>query len=295
MTGRIVFRPYYGDALAYCLQDKRVRQEETQDQTKTESQRVKNRAEVLHYNLCYGKEKELARQFKAVQKQDLKISKPAFHLSLSFAPGENVSKGRLADIAKECARELGFEEHQYIAVMHKDTAHPHIHIVANRIGFDGHVMEDRHILPRVLKFCRETEQRYQLTPVKNIYRYRSPEERTEQRKDPRTMRLKEDIRQVLTEAYDPDGFRERIRERGYKVYQNEKGIAFMDGDGAIIQGYKTGYPWKAIEAELGQNLARRQEQLRLEQKEAKKLEMKHRRDPGPRQELTLHRGHRMRM
>ncbi|HWB91262.1 MAG TPA: relaxase/mobilization nuclease domain-containing protein [Puia sp.] len=179
--------------MAYCLKDKRVRQDRSQDEAETEGRRVRNRAEVLHYNLCYGKEKELARQFREVQKQDLNVCKPAFHLSLSFPPGENVSKGRLVDIAKECARDLKFDRHQYVVILHKDTAHPHIHIVANRIGFDGHVMEDRKILPRVIRFCRETEQRYQLTPVKNIYRYRSPQERLEISNNPRTVRLKEEI------------------------------------------------------------------------------------------------------
>jgi len=262
MTGRISFKPSYSDALGYCLRDKRVRREQAPEVSEPEGRQMKNRAEVIYYHLCHGDLKELERQFRQVQKQDHNISKPAFCLALSVAPEDKVSKGRFVEIAKDCAKALDFERHQYVVVLHKDTRHPHVHLVVNRVGFDGHTMGHKYALQLVLAFCRETERRYELKQLKNIYRYRSVEERMERRADPVTRQLKKEIEEALKEVHDLDGFRQRLVERGYKVYKNDRGIAFVDSRGAKVQGNQADYPWKKIEAKLAQNLAQRQRQER---------------------------------
>jgi hypothetical protein len=294
MTGRIGFKSSCGEALQYCLNDKQERQEKSQKVTEPDGRQVKNRAEVLHYHQCFGDEKELVRQFKEAQKQDLNISKPTFHLSLSLPPQDKIPKSRFVDIAQECAKALDFEDHQYVVIQHKDTQNPHIHLVVNRVGFDGHVMEDKYVLERVNKFCREVEQRYELTPVKDIYRQRLPEERLQVRDDPRSKRLHEEIGEALKQVHDLDGFRERLVERGYKVYKNERGIAFVDSDGVKLQGNMAGYPWKEIEAALEQNLAQR-ERLLQEREEAKRVQQELRAQQELRKEHTRRRGLRMRM
>ena len=266
MTNRISFKPSFSDALGYCLRDKRVRQERKPERSEPEGRQMRNRAEVIYYHLCNGDLKELTRQFREVQKQDLNISKPAFCLSLSVAPEDKVSKGRFVEIAKACAKALDFERHQYVVVLHKDTAHPHIHLVVNRIGFDGHTMGHKYALELVLAFCREMERRYELKQLKNIYRYRSVEERMEQRTDPVTRRLKEEIEAALKEVHDLDGFRQRLGERGYKVYKNERGIAFVTSEGAKVQGNHADYPWKKIEAKLAKNLVQQQKLVREQER-----------------------------
>ncbi|EOR95367.1 hypothetical protein ADIARSV_1479 [Arcticibacter svalbardensis MN12-7] len=40
------------------------------------------------------------------------------------------------------AEEFGVGDHQYICVLHKDTKEQHIHIAANRVGFDGKAAKD---------------------------------------------------------------------------------------------------------------------------------------------------------
>jgi hypothetical protein len=59
------------------------------------------------------------------------------HVTLSLALEDRLSKDKLMEMCEQCAREMGFEKNQYIAAKHKDTGHLHLHIVANRIGFDG--------------------------------------------------------------------------------------------------------------------------------------------------------------
>ena len=288
MTNRFSFCRSYGEPLEYCLQDKRVRQGQSQDVADGERQQTKNRAEVLYYNQCYGDEQELTRQFKEVQKLDYNMVKPAFHLSLNLPPGEKITKSQFVDIAKDCAKALDFERHQYVVIRHKDTEHPHIHLVVNRIGADAHVMEDYQTLKRVSQFCRAAEQKYQLTQVKDIRRYRSPEEQFESSKSKRVVQLKEQIGQALKLTDNLESFTEQMRERGYRVYKYEKGIGFKDGDGVYMQGFKVEYPWKKIEATLAQNLAERQAQeLRLEQERIRQQEIKQKLEIAPKQEPKL--------
>jgi len=298
MIGHVSFCRSYGEPLKYCLQDKRVRQRQSQEPTDGEQRQTKNRAEVLYYNQCCGDEQELIRQFREVQKLDYNVVKPAFHLSLNLPPGEKITKSQFVDIAKDCAKALEFERHQYVVIRHKDTAHPHIHLVVNRIGVDKHVMKDSHILYRVNKFCQEAQLKYHLTPVKSMHRYRSPEERLEPRTHLPVLRLKEHIGQALDQAQDLASFKEQMQERGYKVYKTERGISFTDRDFIFTIGSKADYPWKKIEARLAQNMAERlaQEQ-RLEQERVRQLEIKHKQelehDDEPRQ--VQRRGLRMSM
>ena len=103
---------------------------------------MKNRAEVILFNKCYGDQKELIQQFNEARQLNPKLSEPVLHITLSLAPGENLGKNKLSDVAEECAKDLGFNNNQFFAVLHRDTTHQHLHIVANRIGFDKRTLSD---------------------------------------------------------------------------------------------------------------------------------------------------------
>jgi hypothetical protein len=292
MTGRYGFNPSYRETLGYCLQDKRIQQKQTQHPADGEHRQTGNRAEVLFYHQCFGNIEQLTRQFKEVQKQNYNVLKPAFHLSLSLPPEEKISKSRFVDIAQDCAKALHFEQHQYVVVLHKDTAHPHIHLVVNRIGADKHVMDDSGILKLVDQFCREAELKYQLKQVESIRRYRSPEDRIKPSNDLRIVRLKSEIEQTLKVSHDLASFKDQMQERGYKVYKTERGISFKDDDGVFMTGSGADYPWRKIEATLTENLAERQAQVLRQQQE---LQQKLEREQEPEYELVQRRGLRMSM
>jgi relaxase-like protein len=275
MTSHIGFSASYKDKLYYCLHDKRIRQLQNQHPAQTESRQTINRAEVLYYHQCYGNTLQLIRQFKEVQKQNLNVINPVFHLSLSLPTGEKIPKSRFVDIAKDCARALDFAQHQYVVILHKDTAHSHIHLVVNRIGPDKHLLDGWNRLKQVDQFCREAEQKYELIRVQGIRRYRSPEERNEPNKGQRVVRLKEQITQTLRQTPDLASFKTEMQERGYKVYKTERGISFKDEDGVFMTGCRVDYPWRKIEATLAENLTLQQkQQLRLEQERIRTEEIK---------------------
>lgn len=63
--------------------------------------------------------------------------KPVFHAMLSLRPGETLTPSQWRTAVRRYMTDLGFDEtHKYVAVMHRDKDHEHVHIVANRISLD---------------------------------------------------------------------------------------------------------------------------------------------------------------
>ena len=63
-----------------------------------------------------------------------KAIKPVFHAMLSLRPGESLTTSQWRQAVTKYMTDLGFDETtQYVAVMHQDKDHQHVHIVANRI------------------------------------------------------------------------------------------------------------------------------------------------------------------
>lgn len=260
---------HFSKSLAYCLDDK----------LQKHSQKVvfKDRAEILYYHQCYGNKEELALQFREVAKLNRNISKPVLHISMSFPPGEVLPKSKLIQLAKEYARDTDFEKHQYVVILHKDTSHQHIHLVANRIGFDKHVHDNSFGYLKINKWCREAEIRHHLTQTLNPIRYRTPEERQIPRHDVKLDQLKENIRQSLLLSRDVAGFKAHMEERGYTVYQNQKGMAFLCDKYVVFRGSEAGYPFREIQSILSRDLSLRQEEerQRLEQEQGHRHHQRH--------------------
>ncbi|WP_145128166.1 relaxase/mobilization nuclease domain-containing protein [Pseudomonas sp. URMO17WK12:I11] len=60
--------------------------------------------------------------------------KPVFHAMLSLRPGESLTLPQWRQAVTAYMVDLGFDEsNQFVAVMHQDKDHQHVHIVANRI------------------------------------------------------------------------------------------------------------------------------------------------------------------
>ncbi|MFA6059601.1 MAG: relaxase/mobilization nuclease domain-containing protein [Taibaiella sp.] len=59
------------------------------------------------------------------------------HISLNFAPGENLSHDKLREIASEYMDKIGFGKQPYLVYQHYDAGHVHVHIATVKIRPDG--------------------------------------------------------------------------------------------------------------------------------------------------------------
>lgn len=91
---------------------------------------------------------------------------PLHHVVLSFHDSD--IEGMDADAlqsfvrtrAMDAAKAIGLENHQYVAALHSNTDHPHIHIAINKIDPERYVMnEPYYSQKRLMEHCQDVEQR----------------------------------------------------------------------------------------------------------------------------------------
>ena len=243
MIGKIRMGSSFRGCINYCLNDK--------IQDEQEELVMKNRAEILSYHLCCGNATELISQFKEVRELNMKLSKPVMHISLSLAPGDILNKGKMMEMVEDCAVQLGFDKNQYLSILHKDTSHQHIHIVANRIGLDGRTISDSNNFQKMAKYCRSMELKYGLKQVLSPRKFLSKEQRLLERQDIRKEKLKEHIRLSIRESKNMKEFEDKMKKLGYEIIKG-RGIAFRDKQKVYTKGSEVGYSLKNIEKQLQQ-------------------------------------------
>lgn len=82
---------------------------------------------------------ERADQLKAeagIKATGRKAQKPVLAYSLAWHPDEagKLDRAEMARAADDSLRVLGLEKHQAVIVAHRDTTHPHVHVIVNRVS-----------------------------------------------------------------------------------------------------------------------------------------------------------------
>jgi hypothetical protein len=294
MIGKISIGKSFGGCLRYCLEDKvELSQEQKTALGKQDGLQYQNRAEVLEYNMCFGNKKELVSQFNDVRSLRPQLSQPVMHISLSLDPEDQFTKEKLRQIGQDFAREFGFENNQYLTIYHKDTKHPHLHIVANRVGFDGSRVSDSNSYRKVAEHCRKLEIKHELKKVLSPQKFLSREQRMarkpETRIDHRKERLKENIRTCLLNASGLQDFIHKMKQLGVEVVKS-RGISFIDDKKMYVKGSELGYSLRTIEKILSYPLEKRQQLHQKMEKERKQMTISKQQQPKfihPEKQLDL--------
>ncbi|MBR2194717.1 MAG: relaxase/mobilization nuclease domain-containing protein [Salinivirgaceae bacterium] len=162
-----------------------------------------------------------------------RCEKPVFHLSLSFPSDEReLSNNELSQIAKEFMTKFGFGEHPYAVYRHKDTSHPHIHIVSTRISWKGEYKNFHQEHRLAGKIAGEIEEKYGLIKV----------DRSKKKKEGKAKRIttgspdKNNVRQHITDAitntlaerkcFDIKAFEERLKSFGVGMDVRDERVSY---------------------------------------------------------------------
>lgn len=124
------------------------------------------RAEILGSNFSSLEKKLIDREVRIVRNLRPNLAKYFYHTALSFHPSEIIDNTTMMDIAEYYLEKNGFDANQFIVFRHHDANHPHIHLLVNRIRFDGSVVSDSNDYKRSEKIVREIEIEFNLQ--KNI-------------------------------------------------------------------------------------------------------------------------------
>lgn len=87
------------------------------------------------------------------------------HISLSFHKddAEQLSDELMRELAAAYMDRMGITDTQYIVARHSDTEHPHLHIIYNRVRYDGLLIKSHNERFRNVVVCKELKQQYELT------------------------------------------------------------------------------------------------------------------------------------
>ena len=103
--------------------------------------------------------KEIGRECREVSDYNKKCTSPVMKFSVNFDPKEKLTDAQKLEFTKRVMKEMGVREdnHQYIITRHSDKNHDHHHILANRVGMDGKVIDVSHSVPKLEKAIDKTE------------------------------------------------------------------------------------------------------------------------------------------
>lgn len=241
-------------------------------------------AEVIGGNMAGQTPRDLAAEFGQVRQLNQRVKSPCWHVSLSAVPGEKLSNDQWNEVADRYLDQMKLDrsQHQYVVIRHYDTKHQHVHIVANRIDYDGqanylkwHKKDTKkatrhleHQLDYLQQTCKQTEQQrakleqnYQLPDAESkrgVIQGQYWRVQREQDPDPiQQQKLQGVIDEVLPQSANPDDFRQRLAARGVEMRlrldeaEHPMGISYQL-DGVALPGFALGqsYTWATVQERL---------------------------------------------
>jgi hypothetical protein len=223
---------------------------------------AQGKAEVLDHSFLNTSEKSIMKEVAMVRVQRPDLKKYFYHTSINFPKDENVNNELMIKIGREYLEANGFNQHQYIMFRHHDAAHPHFHILVNRIGYDGSVVTDSNDYQRSEKVLRDLERKYNLTQVVGS---RDAKERAMSNNEIIMMKrtnnpsAKVAMQVILGEVLKSkdqmttNEFISKLEDRGVKVLFNQASTGYVSGisysyQGMVMQGSKLGndFKWSTI-------------------------------------------------
>ena len=125
---------------------------------------------LAFHNLCSREPKAIYEEMKVVSDYNSGCRNKFLRIEIGIAPQDEkkLPVSELMRIAHLFAKRMGLDNHQWLAVMHKDTDNRHIHIIANRISLYGEVYDTTFVSNRAARVAEEISREKGLTIAKEV-------------------------------------------------------------------------------------------------------------------------------
>ena len=223
---------------------------------------AKGVAEVLDHSFVEVSEKIIMKEVHMIKVMRPNLQKFFYHTSINFPPTEDLANAAMIQIGHDYLRDSGFTQHQYIMFRHHDAGHPHLHILVNRIGYDGKVLSDSNDFARCEGILRRLEKKYNLAEVISSRQAReramtkNEMEMMKRTNDPSVkMWLQTTIKKVLKDnpRMTTREFISELESKGINLLFNQASTGYVSGvsygyDSFRVTGSKLGndFKWTTI-------------------------------------------------
>ena len=125
---------------------------------------------LAFHNLCSREPKTIYEEMKVVSDYNSRCRNKFLRIEIGIAPQDEkrLSVSELMGISHLFAKRMGLDNHQWVAVTHKDTDNRHIHIIANRISLYGEVYDTTFVSNRAARVAEEISREKNLTIAKEV-------------------------------------------------------------------------------------------------------------------------------
>ena len=125
---------------------------------------------LAFHNLCSRDPKTIYEEMKVVSDYNSRCRNKFLRIEIGIAPQDEkrLPVSELMGIAHLFAKRMGLDNHQWVAVTHKDTDNRHIHIIANRISLYGEVYDTTFVSNRAARVAEEISREKNLTIAKEV-------------------------------------------------------------------------------------------------------------------------------
>lgn len=218
-------------------------------------------------NHLYGTTpKEIYEEMKMVSDYKKRCRNKFLRIEIGIAPKDEkrLSLASVRNLASNFARQMGLENHQWVAVTHKDTDNMHIHIIANRISLYGEVYDTTFVSNRAARVAEELSRKYGMTIAKEV---KTEKRHQKEKTNPTREQTKKEVQQIcyaLLDKYKGTG----VTGRSMFLYDlNKNGVVIerMRNKQGKIYGLKFSYAGQSFKtSEIGREFGYRSLQKNFE-------------------------------
>ena len=228
---------------------------------------------LAFHNLCSREPKAIYEEMKMVSDYNTRCRNKFLRIEIGIAPQDEkkLPVSELMQIAHLFAKQMGLDNHQWVAVTHKDTDNRHIHIIANRISLYGEVYDTTFVSNRAARVAEEISRSKGLTIAKEV---KAERQHQKAKANPTREQTKQQVQKIcyaLLEKYKGTG----ITGHSMFLYElNKNGIAIerMKNKQGNVYGLKFSYAGQSFKAsEIGREFGYRSLQKNFEPTEKKEL------------------------
>ena len=125
---------------------------------------------LAFHNLCSREPKAIHEEMKVVSDYNSRCRNKFLRIEIGIAPQDEkkLPVSELMRISHLFAKRMGLDNHQWVAVTHKDTDNRHIHIIANRISLCGEVYDTTFVSNRAARVAEDISREKGLTIAKEV-------------------------------------------------------------------------------------------------------------------------------
>ncbi|KXB84663.1 relaxase/mobilization nuclease domain protein [Prevotella sp. DNF00663] len=197
---------------------------------------------LAFHNICSKESKAIYEEMKLVSDYNTRCRNKFLRIEIGIAPQDEkkLSVSELAQIAHLFAKKMGLDNHQWVAVTHKDTDNRHIHIIANRISLYGEVYDTTFVSNKAARITEEISREKGLTIAEEVKIKRKHQKAKDNPTREETKRELQRICYALLEKYKSTG----ITGHSMFLYElNKHGVTIdrMKNKQSKVYGLKFSY------------------------------------------------------